>query len=377
MKNKIGLKVSQNLGINAHGAETHTVVAFIKSFSKEYDVDLIGCEVFPEELKKYNRFTYIRYASVSRIIRKVLHVPISMINTLLYTYREKPDLLFMAGGVFYNGLAILIAGKIFGVKTVVRTAEDHFNYYKFCENLNCRFKHFFITNLFSKFVLKHSDYVLTVGEASKKYFISKGINEKKIFGIPGPISHVDFSNVKEKSILRKELGLPRDKTIVLYAGAISGVKGTDELPQIIEKVLREDKSFFFCIIGDETNGSRITNEIAESVGRHGVLIPPQSQEELKRYFGASDVLLFLTKVGVGYGQIAIEASLAKLPVIGFNPGLDVEWFLKENCYRDIDGIINKILNKSYGCTKIPSEFNSAYIETKHMEMLKKVFGEIH
>lgn len=376
-RKKIGLKVSQSLGVNAHGAETHTVVEFIKYLSVNYDVDLIGCEIYPNELGQHKIFTFFKYGHFPKIIRKFLHIPISILNTLVYTYKEKPDLLFIAGGVFYNGLAVLIASKIFGVTNIIRTAEDHFNYYKYCENLNCKIKHYLITNLVSKFVLKSSDYVLTVGEKSKQYFIENGIQKNKIFGIPGPISQEDFVVNTPKEDLRAELQLPIDKTIVLYVGAISGVKGTNDLPLIIEQTLALNENFFFCIIGSETNGTAITKAIQKAGQEACTFIHPQPHHILKKYFAASDVLVFLTKVGVGYGQITIEASLSGLPVVAFNPGLDVEWFLKDNCHRSINDIITALSTHNYTRTQIPKEFDKEYIANEHLKMFATILERDH
>ncbi len=258
---KIGLKVSQYVDTLSHGAERHTLLIMAEILNKEYELNIIGCEVYPEELKKYKIINFINYHHLPKLFRKILHIPMAIINTILYAKKEKPDLLFSLGGPYYNGLAILIAGKLFGIKTLVRTAEDHFNYYKFCENIRCKLKHYFINYLISKFVLKNADYVLVVGGKSKEHFITQGIKRDRIFGIPGPISRENFRVKKSKEELRKELGLPLDKTIVFYGGAISGVKGTDELPKIMKDILSKNNSYFFCIVGSEANGTKITKEI--------------------------------------------------------------------------------------------------------------------
>ena len=128
---RIGIKASQSLGVNAHGAESHTIVEFRNILSPKYSVDIIGPEVFPEEIDSDHVYTYIKYIRWPGLLRKVLHIPVSIINTLIYSFRKRPDLLFVGGGVFYNGLAILIAGKLLGIKVLVRSAEDHFNYYRY------------------------------------------------------------------------------------------------------------------------------------------------------------------------------------------------------------------------------------------------------
>lgn len=369
---KIGLKVSQQVTTLAHGAEQHTLLIMADFLNKNYDLNIIGCEVYPDELKKYKIINLVNYYHFPKLLRKILHIPMAMINTIMYAKNEKPDLLFSLGGPYYNGLAVLVAGKLFGIKTLVRTAEDHFNYYKFCENIGCKFKHYFINYLISGFVLRNSDYVLVVGKKSREHFILQGVKEDRIFGIPGPISRENFKIEKSKKELREELGLPLDKIIVFYGGAISGVKGANELPKIIKKVLSKSDNFFFCIVGSETNGGEITKKILSQGGKNCLLFPPKRHSELKKYFNAVDIMVFLTKVGVGYGQITIEATNAELPVVAYNPGLDAEWFFGVNCYDNINNIIKHILSKNYSLLKIPDIFSEEYIEKEHLKMLKKI-----
>lgn len=370
---KIGIKVSQYIGVDAHGAESHLIGSFCNILDKEFKLDLIGSEIYPDELKTWKMFTYLKYYFFPSFIRPFFHILISVINTFIYTWREKPDLLFSAGGVFYNGLAVFIAGRFFGVKTIVRTAEDHHNYYKYCNTVTSRLKHYFFNKKISTFVLQRSDYVLTVGERSRQYFIeSCGLNVDRVFAIPGPIIRDRFSEKKDKVTLRKKLGLPVDKKIVLYVGAVAGVKGTDELPNIIAAVLRKSDDVYFVIVGRESKGTKITRTILEAGGKRVRFFPPVPHDGLAEYFQMADVLIFLTKVGVGYGQVTIEATLSGLPVVAYNPGLDVQWFLGDACCDSTCEIAERILNGSYKQVQIPPEFTGDYIRDRHIELFRKV-----
>ena len=85
-----------------------------------------------------------------------------------------------------------------------------------------------------------------------------------------------------------------------------------------------------------------------------------------------NVLVFLCKVGVGYGHVNIEASLCGLPILSLNPGLDVEWFLKDSCNDTTDQIAKRIINKDYKCVTLPLDFKSENIKRTHIELIKKL-----
>lgn len=373
----IAIKVSQKIITEAHGAELHTIISFIKIFSKEYHVLIFGCEKYPTILKSHIipvRFNYINFP---HILRKILHIPLGLINTYYLCRIKKPDILMICGGVFYNGLAILIIGRIFKIKTIIRTAEDHFNYYRYCESNLIKIKNLIFNRLLSNWVLQRADYVLTVGKASENYLVKKGLNKNKVIGIPGPFLRDRFwpvPSITEKNKIRNKFGLCSKKKIVLFVGAISGVKGANELPKIIKKVLKKGEDIFFVIVGKEKNSSKITNQIKSAGNKNVLILDPIEHEKLYEIYQMSDLLIFLTKVGVGYGQVNIEATLCKIPVIGLNPGLDVEFFLQNNCFNCIDEIVDSIVKNTPKILKFPPEFSEIFIESSHLKLLNNILN---
>ena len=129
-----------------------------------------------------------------------LHIPLSLINVFIYCKRKTRLNHVCTGGVFYNGLSIFIVGKILGIKHLVRTAEDHFNFYKFCSTLRSKMFHFLLNRQISKIVLKNADYVLTTGPKSKEFFVQKGVKENRIWGIPGKIDSYLFYKQQNTSL---------------------------------------------------------------------------------------------------------------------------------------------------------------------------------
>lgn len=302
-----------------------------------------------------------------------LHLPICVINTYVFCKKNKVDFLLNVGGVWYAGFSILIVGKLLKIKYVIRTAEDHFRYWRHVQSKKYKIYHFIITNLISRFVLKNADHIMTVGLNSRNYFIHRlGRNISNTHCLVGPINRSRFT-IKDSHNVREFLTWNNGERIVLYVGAISGIKGTHLLPSIISRVLAKSVNTKFFIIGNETEpGNRITSKIINAGGNNVKIIPPVQHSELHNYYKACDVLVFLCQIGVGYGQVNIEACLCDLPILSLNPGLDVEWFLKDACNETPQQIADRIIDRNYKVVELPKEFDSEDISEKHLNLVKKL-----
>lgn len=369
----IGFVISQNLGPSGHGAESHTVLSFCNIFKSTYRIVLIGGEIVPQELKKYHTKPFISYIRLPKIIRFFLHLPVCLLNTYKFCKSNEVDFLINGGGVWYAGFSILLVGKLFKIKYLVRSAEDHFRYWKYVQSHSLRVYHFLITNLLSRYILKRSKNVLTVGKLSKAYFITcLNRNDSNTHYSVGPINRERF-NKNISFDLRKSLNFHKNDHLVLYVGAISGVKGTHFLPEIISHVKSKCNQTKFLIIGNEVEpGKRITTEIKKAGGNDVKILPPVQHDELHNYYKACDVLVFLCQVGVGYGQVNIEACLCDLPILSLNPGLDVEWLLKDACNDSPQQIAERIIKRDYKVVKLPKEFDSDDIAANHLKLVKSL-----
>ena len=369
---KIAIKVTSYLGVSPNGAEAFTIKFFCEYLNEfGYEVELIGAEILPDSLKKYKNFVYFRYMKLPKILRMFLHIPISIFNVYKYSKIRKPDLIMCVGGVFYNGLSVMLIGKLMNITSLVRTAEDHYNFYKFCSTLRSKVFHYLINFRISKFVLRRSDYVLTTGERSKEYFVSKGVAEDRIFGIPGKIELDQF--YYDENNLIEDLGLPKNKKIVLFVGALSGLKGANFLPEIIKEINLLSEDYHFLIVGNENEyGSRIKNKIINTGFKNIKFLNSQPREALRKIYSSANVLIFLCRVGVGYGQVTLEATACDLPVLSLNPGIDVEWWLKDKCCDSLDEMVSKILSEDYSVANFPTSFDEEFIKVEY----KKLFNHI-
>ena len=91
----------------------------------------------------------------------------------------------------------------------------------------------FVYRMLMKLLALFVDTNIVPGSKSKEYFMSTGIPESKI-----TIAHdASTINVKEKTReIRKEIGIPSDKKIILYFGRIVQFKGLDVLIKAFAKL---------------------------------------------------------------------------------------------------------------------------------------------
>jgi glycosyltransferase involved in cell wall biosynthesis len=331
---------------------------------------VVGAEIYNPELEVYVIKNIIKYYSLPNLLKKFTYIPLSIIETLWGVIKFKPNLLITTGGVFYNGLSILIIGKIFKIPTIIRTAEDHFNYYKFSENYFEKIYYYFLRNKLSRLILRQSDYVLTVGEDSKTYFIKNGVKKEKIFAIPGPINFQKFkknNDINKINKIKLNNLIPLNKKIILFVGALTKIKGADEIPLLIQQVNKKSQNYHFLIIGAQDKNKKIINQIANFT--NVTILSTVDNEKLSIFYSMSEIVVFLTKVGVGYGLVTLEALLMNKPVLVLDSGLDLSNFHRKNCCKDVYEMSIRIINEDYSILDIPNSFEFENIKKKHLELI--------
>jgi glycosyltransferase involved in cell wall biosynthesis len=165
--------------------------------------------------------------------------------------------------------------------------------------------------------LKLAQYIVAVSEFAKEALLadfSVSANTK-VTGILNPISSEKWP-LLERHILKSELGLTGKKTVVF-----SGVhlpfekKGLDLLLQAVanDEWLRANCAL--VIITTESAGE-IVRKCMRLNGIEGIVLPPQPQAQLSKYYNAGDVLVVPSRLE-GIGLVYSEALISGTPVVGF------------------------------------------------------------
>jgi glycosyltransferase involved in cell wall biosynthesis len=142
----------------------------------------------------------------------------------------------------------------------------------------------------------------------------------------------------ETAALKRALGLPEDKRIVLYVGRVSPEKGLHFLLAAFERLAARRADVFLLAVGEYRLGgrdarSRYGEEIqarCEALGParcrlHGV-VPPG---EIQRYYRLGDLLVVPSAFEEPFGMVAIEAMASGVPVLAARKGGLPEFVIPE------------------------------------------------
>ena len=385
MKKKILIKCTSSCGTAMlSNAEAHTLMSFSNSLRNDYQIIISGIEkksTLVNQLAKKGitiNEPFIKYLNL-KLIKPFIHIPVSLINLYVDVIKDKPDFLICLGGIFYNGLSILILGKLFNIKFLIRSAEDHFSTFK-------NEKRFFIWKIYSlirylisKFVIKYSDNFLTVGEYSLNMFRNKyRISEQNSFNICGPIdeeiiNYEQFKLSKEvcKSNIIKKYSLIADK-LILFVSNGSNNKGTKHMFKLAEEIYKNKIDVKIIWI---TSNSKIPKNYI-FLSNIIKIIKPLPKDKLVEVLKGVDYLFFATKSRVGYGQIILETLICSTEVICFRPKGDLLNFVDKSYYNDLEEILDRLKNNiPPKKIMIPSFMDKNDIDQKLKMLIRRLVNE--
>lgn len=129
----------------------------------------------------------------------------------------------------------------------------------------------------------------------------------KVETCPLGIDGSRFAGVIRKKEARAKLGLPADKSLILFVGAISKEKGVMELLQAVRLL---DDSMLCCVL---VGTGPLSTEATQTP--HCLPVGFQDNSRLPMYFAAADMFV-LPSHSEGLPTVVIEAGLSAVPVIG-------------------------------------------------------------
>ncbi len=139
-------------------------------------------------------------------------------------------------------------------------------------------------------MLDRVDMVSTITETMREQLEAIGVPSERCRLVPRWIDTAGFDRSRGMQ-LRERLGIAPDERLVLYAGAMSGKQGVEQLVPLVERVDAERVRFVFCGGGPKR---RMLEERLRSDGRVLLLntLPP---EKYRALMAAADVHLLLQR----------------------------------------------------------------------------------
>jgi len=227
--------------------------------------------------------------------------------------KERGSFLVVHGWAFVTNFLAVVSCKLRGLKLCLRS-ENPLNQ----ELLKSKQTLFLRKIFFRYFWFKLFDYFFYIGSQNKKLYEYYGVKKERLVFTPYAVDNDRFRTEYEKyrdkkPELRKDLGLPVDKKIILTSGKYIAKKRPMDLLQAYN--LLEDPKTALVFLGD----GELRKEMEEYISKHNLknvyLTGFKNQSEVGKYFAASDVFVLPSGAGETWGLVVNEAMNFDLPVI--------------------------------------------------------------
>lgn len=156
------------------------------------------------------------------------------------------------------------------------------------------------------------------GSLARQRLLEEGLPEEKIVEIPNPIDTDTFYPLPgpEKLELREELGLPRDKILLIFTGRLIKTKGIFILAEAFRDLVAQNPQLYLLILGNGPQRDMLAdflrqNDLENKARLTGHLFP----RNLVRYLKASDIFVFPSFYPELVANSVLEAMACGLAVI--------------------------------------------------------------
>ncbi len=149
--------------------------------------------------------------------------------------------------------------------------------------------------------------IIVVNQGIKERLIERGIPPKKLALITNGANIDHFQDQPAQRLyLRKELHL-ENKFIISYTGNL-GLAYNFDIVFKVAKILRDDSTYHFLIIGDGPKKADIATLLSDNAAHNLTLLPEQSYDAIPGYYSASDVIIIPMKRNK-YSEVTVPVKI--------------------------------------------------------------------
>jgi glycosyltransferase involved in cell wall biosynthesis len=340
----VGLLASYPLQPNLQ-AELYNLGRMLK---EEVTFDLVmGPETLPEQLEGLVHDIHVDPPPVS-----VHGLGFPLKATFSYAGSRRPDVLMNVAQPYPLGVAVVTAGKTFGIRTILRVTGDYLSESEIAKTYRKQiWRQLFHETLLHK-IYQQADTVVPLGEELAQKLVKSGFNEENVATIPQPFDARLFEKRtnSQKIEIKRELGLETDRKTILNVGRLTWAKGADRLLEIARRVSEQDSDKFqFCLVGDGSYKDTFASFPSRVVHTAGYV----DREEVHKYFQAADLLLHPTRKDE-LPNVILEAIAAGVPVVA-SPVGEIPHYVSTTT-ESADEYVHYIMNEEWVCESLPSWF---------------------
>lgn len=177
-----------------------------------------------------------------------------------------------------------------------------------------------IGRIIERLSYSQADLIITISNDMKQTIVNRCKDAEKVHVIPNWINTDLIRPIsREENHLFDELGLPRNKFYVVYAGNIGYVQGIDSLVETAA-LLKDHIDIHFVIFGNGSEEHRIRKMIDDYQLANVSIYPLLDASRVSEVYSMGDVSLVTCKVGTGGAGMPSKTwtiMATGTPVLGF------------------------------------------------------------
>ena len=343
----VGSKVSEN--------QIAIFNSLNKLLSQHYDLHLVVAKAYQSEFTVSAK-THT-YASISK--PHTISAIIDAYNYFIYAARIRPQLLYHICTPKRMGLIVALTGKLLRIPSIVTMSGEALHSHHYRKGIR-KFSSFVGTYL-SRFAFLLASRIVCLGESLKTQLLKSGIPASKVEVIPQPIDTSRFSSPADKNKYKNYINVPRDKTIGLFVGRLTKMKGADKLYSIAAKTIASTDGFFFILVGEgpyRKNFEQLNKKHTRCVGN----VP---HADIDAYYKAADVTI-ITSITEGLPNVVLESLACGVPVVSSNVGAVSK--IVSNICTSVDDYVGYLTRKNYKLDPLPAALNENSMKKQYLQL---------
>lgn len=256
--------------------------------------------------------------------------------------RDRYNIVYVNGGLANNfGSTAILAGKLLSKHVIGKVATPGELFFSGPHALSPKkFVHPLIK--LRLFIAKKADYYTAHTVEVEKELNELGIGKSRVKKITNSVDQdffKPFSKVQDKINLRKVLGLPQDKIMILYCGRLVKRKGLTYLFEAWKRIAEENSNSVLVILGSgKSQPDSVEGDLREKVTKEDLkniyFVGEKEKEEVVKYLKAADIFVYPSIHPEGTALSILEAMSCELAVLGTDVG-----GIREMVENNVNGIL--------------------------------------
>lgn len=231
-----------------------------------------------------------------------------------FLFAKEKGLLVVHGWGYFSNLLALFCGRLAGHRVFLR-GENPACHELYRKGWKQRLRAFFVKKVLGSLCHK----ILFIGEENRKFYRMYGIAEEQLVFAPYAVDNDWFRQqaaalLPKKTDLRKKLGLPVEKVVVLFSGKYIPKKRPMDL-LVAFAHCRNRNEAHLVFMGEGELRSEMEAFIKDNQLNNVTLTGFVNQSEVAKYYAAADVFVMCSGLGETWGLSTNEAMNFGLPVI--------------------------------------------------------------